>query len=102
MDIDLNLVVFIVHQYERILSPYKTGNLRYNGIGAPSSDSITSQTYKINEKSTAPYAIILNESPTIRRGPLKVPRPNIHYKWHDNAFAQGVMAMADALGGTIE
>lgn len=98
--IDVVLALNTVNMTERTLAPYDTGNLANNGIGNIESDNITAVNYKINERGTAPYGIILNDALVIRSG-RNVSYENIHFMWHDRAFEIGLYQMAAQLGGEL-
>ncbi len=90
-----------LNRFERALAPYRTGNLRDNGIGATESFGPYSAGYRINEGDYAPYGLLLNEAPSIRNPISGRTYVNRHYLWHDTAFSWGVEVLAQKLGGVI-
>ena len=96
--VDIDELVNHLIEVERLFAPYKTGNLRNNGISGVESVVFGTATYWINKggaSGPAPYGVLLNEAMVIRGN------NNIHYHWHDNAFYEGCLAIADALGGEL-
>ena len=96
--VDLMELGNILLGMERFASPYDTGNLMNNGISNIESVVFGTATYWINKggaSGPAPYGVLLNEAMVIRGN------NNIHYHWHDNAFYEGCLAIADALGGEL-
>ena len=77
-------IAFRLQENNKACSPYRTGNLRNNGIGAVSALTENQAEYRINEFDAAPYGIMLNEAVMIRA------RTNRHYKWHDNSIESTV------------
>ncbi len=83
---------------ERFFSPYDTGNLMNNGISNVESVVYGTATYWINKGGSggaAPYGILLNDAMFIRGN------NNAHYGWHDKAFYEGCLAIANELGGEL-
>lgn len=96
--IDIDKAVNILVDMERGLAPYDTGNLMNNGISNVESIVYGTATYWINKggaSGQAPYGVLLNEAMFIRGN------NNVHYRWHDNAFYEGCLAIAAELGGEI-
>jgi hypothetical protein len=73
-------IAFRLQENNKACSPYRTGNLRNNGIGAVSALTENQAEYRINEFDAAPYGIMLNEAVIIRT------YTNKHYRWHDNSI----------------
>jgi len=80
-------IAFILQVSNKADSPYRTGNLRNNGIGAVSALTEAQAEYRINEFDAAPYGIILNEAQTING---KKPYTNRHFMWHDRSIESTV------------
>ncbi len=104
---DVRYLADIIKQTEFSMAPYRTGNLRQNGIESINQIMEDEAHFTINRLGYAPYGIILNEAPTISHKvkvngtEVSVSYNNRHYKWHDNAFAAGVQAVAAAIGGEV-
>lgn len=75
-------------------SPYRTGNLRYNGIGGLMSIGANAVVFEIGGQN-APYGVLLNDNSTIRG------RSNKHYLWIDNAIDDIANEIAKELGGYV-
>lgn len=95
---DIDKAVNILVNTERGFAPYDTGNLMNNGISNVESLVFGTATYWINKggaSGAAPYGVLLNEAMIIRGN------NNIHYRWHDNAFYEGCLAIAAEFGGEL-
>lgn len=83
-----------VLQYLISISPYRTGNLRYNGISTLQSLDANTVMFTIGGQQ-APYGYMLNDEPTIRGN------VNIHHLWIDNGIDEVVNKLAIELGGYV-
>ncbi len=96
--IDLDKAANTLVNIERFFAPYDTGNLMNNGITNVESIVFGTATYWVNKGGAggaAPYGVLLNEAMTIRG------HNNVHYMWHDKAFYEGCLAIANELGGEL-
>lgn len=73
-------------------SPYRTGNLKNNGISRPATIGDNEGFIKIGGQN-APYGVLLNDEPIIRG------KNNKHYGWIKNSFNDSANAIAKEYGG---